>query len=164
MEHFNTDTLGYNKEQVNAFVDYVIKTTEQNVSTKKAQLQEIKTLQEELEKYKNDLDLQMQLNERLNEEKEIMQLEIEKYKLEINNNKTTIKATIKDATKKLLNKNVKVTVKVDGKAMLKNKVIKNGKICLSFKKALKKGNHKIIITSASTKAFNKATLKTSFKV
>ena len=43
-----------------------------------------------IEKYKNDLDLQMQLNERLNEEKEIMQLEIEKYKLEINNNNNII--------------------------------------------------------------------------
>ncbi|MBQ6220944.1 MAG: hypothetical protein IJJ47_14530, partial [Methanosphaera sp.] len=89
---------------------------------------------------------------------------IKKTKITYKNKKTTIKATIKDATKKLLNKNVKVTVKVDGKAMLKNKVIKNGKISLSFKKALKKGNHKIIITSASTKAFNKATLKTTFKV
>ena len=89
---------------------------------------------------------------------------IKKTKITYKNKKTTIKATIKDATKKLLNKNVKVTVKVDGKAVLKNKVIKNGKISVSFKKALKKGNHKIIITSASTKAFNKATLKTSFKV
>ena len=89
---------------------------------------------------------------------------IKKTKITYKNKKTTIKATIKDATKKLLNKNVKVTVKVDGKAMLKIKVIKNGKISLSFKKALKKGNHKIIITSASTKAFNKATLKTTFKV
>ncbi|MBQ6218881.1 MAG: hypothetical protein IJJ47_04025 [Methanosphaera sp.] len=48
--------------------------------------------------------------------------------------------------------------------MLKNKVIKNGKISLSFKKALKKGNHKIIITSKATKAFNKASFTTVLKV
>ena len=89
---------------------------------------------------------------------------LKKTSITYKNKKTTIKATIKDATKKLLNKNVKVTVKIDGKAILKNKEIKNGKISLSFKKALKKGNHKIVITSASTKAFNKATLKTIFKV
>ena len=80
------------------------------------------------------------------------------------NKKTTIKATIKDATKKILNKNVKVTVKVDGKAVLKNKVIKNGKISLSFKKALKKGKHKLLITSSATKAFNSAKLTCTLKV
>ena len=89
---------------------------------------------------------------------------IKKTSITYKNKKTTIKATIKDATKKLLNKNVKVTVKVDGKAVLKNKVIKNGKISLSFKKALKKGNHKIIITSKATKAFNKASFTTVLKV
>ena len=89
---------------------------------------------------------------------------IKKTSITYKNKKTTIKATIKDATKKLLNKNVKVTVKVDGKAVLKNKVIKNGKISLSFKKALKNGNHKIIITSASTKAFNAAKYTCTLKV
>ncbi|MBQ6219659.1 MAG: hypothetical protein IJJ47_08010 [Methanosphaera sp.] len=48
--------------------------------------------------------------------------------------------------------------------MLKNKVIKNGKISLSFKKALKKGKHKLLITSSATKAFNNAKLSVKFKV
>jgi hypothetical protein len=39
-----------------------------------------------IEKYQNDLDYQIQINEKINEEKEIMQLEIEKYKIELNNN------------------------------------------------------------------------------
>ena len=64
-----------------------------------------------IEKYKNDLDLQMQLNERINEEKEIMQLEIEKYKLEINNNNNIINQNkeinniIADKSNKLANEN-----------------------------------------------------------
>lgn len=64
-----------------------------------------------IEKYKNDLDLQMQLNERINEEKEIMQLEIEKYKLEINNNNNIINQNkeinniIAEKSNKLANEN-----------------------------------------------------------
>ncbi|MBQ6220951.1 MAG: hypothetical protein IJJ47_14565, partial [Methanosphaera sp.] len=75
----------------------------------------------------------------------------------------TVKANLNDATNKLLNKNVKVTIKVDGKVVLKNKVVKNGKLTSSFKKALKKGNHKLLITSSATKAFNSAKLSTNFK-
>jgi len=53
MEHFNSDALGYNKSEVNEFVDYVIKKTEENIYTIKSQLDEIKRLQDELERYKN---------------------------------------------------------------------------------------------------------------
>ena len=31
MEHFSSDGLGYNKSEVNEFVDYVIKKTEENI-------------------------------------------------------------------------------------------------------------------------------------
>ena len=50
MEHFSSDGLGYNKSEVNEFVDYVIKKTEENIYTIKSQLDEIKRLQEELAK------------------------------------------------------------------------------------------------------------------
>ena len=53
MEHFNSDALGYNKTEVNEFVDYVIKKTEENIYTIKSQLDEIKRLTDELERYKN---------------------------------------------------------------------------------------------------------------
>jgi len=52
MEHFNSDTLGYNKTEVNEFVDYVIKKTEENIYTIKNQLDEIKRLTDELNRYK----------------------------------------------------------------------------------------------------------------
>ncbi len=84
-------------------------------------------------------------------------------KITYKNKKTTVKANLNDATNKLLNKNVKVTIKVDGKVVLKNKVVKNGKLTSSFKKALKKGNHKLLITNSATKAFNSAKLSTNFK-
>ena len=45
MEHFSSDGLGYNKSEVNEFVDYVIKKTEENIYTIKSQLDEIKRLQ-----------------------------------------------------------------------------------------------------------------------
>lgn len=53
MEHFSSDGLGYNKSEVNEFVDYVIKKTEENIYTIKSQLDEIKRLQEELDRYKS---------------------------------------------------------------------------------------------------------------
>jgi len=52
MEHFNSDALGYNKSEVNEFVDYVIKKTEENIYTIKNQLDEIKRLTDELNRYK----------------------------------------------------------------------------------------------------------------
>lgn len=52
MEHFNSDALGYNKSEVNEFVDYVIKKTEENIYTIKSQLDEIKRLTDELNRYK----------------------------------------------------------------------------------------------------------------
>ena len=64
----------------------------------------------------------------------------------------------------MLTKNVKVTVKVDGKVVLKNKVVKKGKISLSFTKKLRKGYHELSIISAKSKAFNTGKLITSLKI
>ncbi len=52
MDNFNEERLGYRKEEVNEFVDYVIKKTEENISTIKSQKEEITRLTNELEEYK----------------------------------------------------------------------------------------------------------------
>lgn len=48
MNSFNDSALGYNKKEVNEFVDYVIKKTEDNILTIKNQQEEIKRLKEQL--------------------------------------------------------------------------------------------------------------------
>jgi cell division initiation protein len=52
MDNFNQAQMGYDKKEVNEFVDYVIKKTEENIDTIKSQNEEIKRLNLELEKYK----------------------------------------------------------------------------------------------------------------
>lgn len=52
MDNFNEERLGYRKEEVNEFVDYVIKKTEENISTIKSQKDEILRLTNEVEDYK----------------------------------------------------------------------------------------------------------------
>lgn len=53
MDNFNLDKYGYNKKEVNDFVDYVIKKTEENVNIIRSQSEEIKRLNEELRLNKN---------------------------------------------------------------------------------------------------------------
>ncbi len=53
MEKFSTGIRGYRKEEVNKFVDDVIKQVEQMLKDLKQKDTEISTLKEELEKYKN---------------------------------------------------------------------------------------------------------------
>jgi len=52
MDNFNLSEFGYNKKEVNDFVEYVIKKTEDNILTIKNQNEEISKLQEELSYYK----------------------------------------------------------------------------------------------------------------
>ncbi len=52
MDNFNQSQMGYDKREVNEFVDYVIKKTEENIDTIKSQNEEIRRLNLELEKYK----------------------------------------------------------------------------------------------------------------
>ena len=68
MDHFNSSGLGYDKNEVNEFVDYVIKKTEENVKTINNQYEEIKSLKEELEKYKK---MESSMNY-INEEKRLL--------------------------------------------------------------------------------------------
>lgn len=50
MNNFSNDNFGYNKNEVNSFVEYVIKKTEDNVVTIKKQNDEIVRLKKELER------------------------------------------------------------------------------------------------------------------
>lgn len=52
MDNFNQSQMGYDKKEVNEFVDYVIKKTEENIDTIKSQNEEIRRLNLELERYK----------------------------------------------------------------------------------------------------------------
>ena len=53
MNNFNESEYGYNKKEVNEFFDYVIKKTEENINIIRSQKDEIRRLQEELEKRDN---------------------------------------------------------------------------------------------------------------
>lgn len=63
MDNFNEEHLGYRKQEVNEFVDYVIKKTEENIYTIKSQLDEIKRLQEEVARYKEIENALLKTNE-----------------------------------------------------------------------------------------------------
>lgn len=52
VNNFSNDNFGYNKEEVNSFVDYVIKKTEDNILTIKKQNDEIEYLKKELDRLK----------------------------------------------------------------------------------------------------------------
>ena len=57
MNNFNEQHLGYDKKEVNEFVDYVIKKTEENIYTIKSQKEEIVRLNNEIDEYKRLLSL-----------------------------------------------------------------------------------------------------------
>lgn len=57
MNNFNEQHLGYDKKEVNEFVDYVIKKTEDNICTIKSQKEEIVRLNNEIDEYKRLLSL-----------------------------------------------------------------------------------------------------------
>lgn len=52
MNNFESSDNGYKKKEVNEFVDYVIKKTEENITIIKTQRDEIYKLQEELQKHR----------------------------------------------------------------------------------------------------------------
>jgi len=52
MNHFKESEYGYNKQEVNSFVDYVIKKTEENITVIQTQKEEIIRLTEQLNTYK----------------------------------------------------------------------------------------------------------------
>lgn len=52
MDNFSPSSLGYDKKEVNDFVDYVIKKTEENVNIIREQSNELNMLRSEVSKYK----------------------------------------------------------------------------------------------------------------
>ena len=52
MDNFSPSSLGYDKKEVNDFVDYVIKKTEENVTIIREQSNELNMLRSEVSKYK----------------------------------------------------------------------------------------------------------------
>ncbi len=114
MDHFNSSSDGYNKEQVNEFVDYVIKKTEDNVFTIKSQQEEIKHLNEELNKYKR---LENTLNYASNEIKDLAKKEADLILNEAKDNANRIvndallKSQRQEMEQATFNNNVKIMKK-----------------------------------------------------
>ena len=117
MDNFNSVTNGYNKQQVNDFIDYVIKKTEQNVLTIKSQQEEIQKLRQEIEHLKN-VEYNMNFvhfnNEKLcNELREVAKKEADLIISEAKNNANSIvndalvKAQKLELQKETVNANIK---------------------------------------------------------
>ncbi len=121
MDNFNSDNNGYNKNQVNDFVDYVIKKTEDNIYTITKLQEEVIRLQDELGKYKlreENYNYANKNNEKLNYElKEVARKEADLIINEAKNNANRIvndallKAEKADLQKMALENNIKTIKK-----------------------------------------------------
>lgn len=121
MDNFNSDNNGYNKNQVNEFVDYVIKKTEENIYTITKLQDEVIRLQNELNKYKlreENYNYANNNNEKLNYElKEVARKEAELIISEAKNNANRIindallKAEKAEMQKVSLENNIKIIKK-----------------------------------------------------
>lgn len=83
-------------------------------------------------------------------------------KISYKNKKLRIKATFKDIKRKLLNRNIKVTVWVNSKKIA-IKTVKKGKMNIILSKRLSKRTNKITLISKETKAYKKAKKVTKLK-
>ncbi|MBQ6218502.1 MAG: hypothetical protein IJJ47_02105 [Methanosphaera sp.] len=83
-------------------------------------------------------------------------------KISYKNKKLRIKATFKDSKRKLLNKNIKVTIGLNGKKIA-IKTVRKGKMNIILPRKLSKKTNKITLLSKETKAYKKAKLVTKFK-
>jgi len=80
------------------------------------------------------------------------------------NKKTTVKATIRDETGKLLVSTTKLALKVNGKTLLNNVTSNNGKVSVSFTSTLRLGMYELIIISGENRLYKKGTSSTVLKV
>lgn len=118
MDNFSNVTNGYRKEEVNDFVEYVIKRTEENILTIKKQKDEIEALRmenERLKKLENSyLYIQNQIENTANEIKSNAKYEAELIIKEAKDNASIIvndallKAERLETEKELLNQSLKV--------------------------------------------------------
>lgn len=94
MNNFTNVTGGYNKEEVNQFVDYVIQKTEENILTIKRQKDEIEALKKENERLKklenSYLYIQTQVENTANELKSNAKYEAELILKEAKDNASVI--------------------------------------------------------------------------
>lgn len=118
MDNFSNVTNGYRKEEVNDFVEYVIKRTEENILTIKKQKDEIEALRMENERLKKLEDsylyIQNQIENTANEIKSNAKYEAELIIKEAKDNASIIvndallKAERLETEKELLNQSLKV--------------------------------------------------------
>ncbi|WP_323737576.1 hypothetical protein PXD04_11060 (plasmid) [Methanosphaera sp. ISO3-F5] len=80
------------------------------------------------------------------------------------NKKTTVKATIRDETGKLLVSTTKLALKVNGKTLLNNVKSNKGKVSVSFTSTLRPGMYELIIISGENSLYKKGTSFTVLKV
>ena len=97
MDNYNTNTssgIGFKKEDISGFVDYVIQKTEENIVTIKNQKEEIARLQDELATYKrlenNYYHLNRQAEDAISEMKSLAKKESEMLLSEAKNNANKI--------------------------------------------------------------------------
>ena len=107
MDNFTNVTGGYNKQEVNEFVDYVIKKTEDNILTIKTQKEEIERLKQENERLKKLEDsykyIQTQVENTANEIKSNDKYEADLIIKEAKENASTIVNDALLKTKKINN-------------------------------------------------------------
>ncbi len=107
MDNFTNVTGGYNKQEVNEFVDYVIKKTEDNILTIKTQKEEIERLKQENERLKKLEDsykyIQTQVENTANEIKSNAKYEADLIIKEAKENASTIVNDALLKTKKINN-------------------------------------------------------------
>ena len=107
MDNFTNVTGGYNKQEVNQFVDYVIKKTEDNILTIKTQKEEIERLKQENERLKKLEDsykyIQTQVENTANEIKSNAKYEADLIIKEAKENASTIVNDALLKTKKINN-------------------------------------------------------------
>ena len=80
------------------------------------------------------------------------------------NNKTTLKATIRDETGKLLVRNTSLAIKVNGKTILNGVNSTNGKIDLSFTTTLRPGMYELQIISGENGIYKTGKMTTVLKI
>ncbi|WP_323737527.1 hypothetical protein PXD04_11475 (plasmid) [Methanosphaera sp. ISO3-F5] len=80
------------------------------------------------------------------------------------NNKTTLKATIRDETGELLVRNTNLAIKVNGKTILKGVNSTNGKIDLSFTTTLRPGMYELQIISGENGIYKTGKMTTVLKI
>lgn len=94
MDNFSSVTDGYDRKQVNDFIDYVIEKTEKNILTIKSQQEEIKRLEQEVNRLQTleyNLNFANANNEKVcNELKEISKKEADLIISEAKNNANRI--------------------------------------------------------------------------